>query len=297
MNSCSIIDGKKIAGGIISNLQERVRILQEKHGIHPAITVVLVGDDYASNIYVKNKCKTAESCGIKSDSVILSSATTEEELAGVIRSLNDDVNVHGILVQLPLPKQINSAKIINLIAPKKDVDCFHHFNVGALAKRQVNFEESLIPCTPKGCLILIKSVIHDLAGKTAVVIGDSNIVGRPMAFMLLNEKCTVTVCNSKTKNLAEITKNADIIVSATGIAGIVTGDMIKSGSILIDVGINRDANGKLTGDLDFESCKNIAGFITPVPGGVGPMTIACLMENVAIAACLQNNIQPQSVFK
>lgn len=280
-----LIDGKLISAEIKAEAAEEAAALKEK-GIEPCLAVVLVGDDSASQVYVRNKQKACEAVGIQSVSHVLSGGTTEAELLQLIDELNHDANVHGILVQMPVPKHIDERKVIMAIDPKKDVDCFHPVNVGYLHTGAKGF----LPCTPAGIIELIKRSGHSIEGKNCVVIGRSNIVGKPVAMLLMQENGTVTICHSKTKDLAGICRGADIIVSATGKVNTVTADMVREGAIIIDVGMNRNAEGKLCGDVDFENVKEIAGAITPVPGGVGPMTIAMLMKNCNTAARLQSGI-------
>ena len=273
-----IIDGKQIASEVKSQLKAEVEILKEK-GIFPSLAVILAGDNPASQIYVKNKIKSCEEVGIKSLSFTFDASVTEEQLIETIEALNSDKTVDGILVQLPLPKGLNEEKVLKHISDLKDVDGFSPANVGALTLGRDCFKA----CTPSGCMKLIHSTGVDIKGKNAVVIGRSNIVGKPMALMFLAEDATVTICHSKTKNLAEITKQADILVAAVGRDRMVKADMVKEGAIVIDVGMNRTSEG-LFGDVDFESVKEVASYITPVPGGVGPMTIAMLMENTVKSA-------------
>lgn len=280
-----LIDGKLISAEIKAEAAEEAAALKEQ-GIEPCLAVVLVGDNSASKVYVSNKQKACEAVGIKSVSHVLPEATTEEELLNLIDELNADKSVHGILVQMPVPKHIDDRKVIMAISPDKDVDCFHPVNVGYLHTGAKGF----LPCTPAGIIELIKRSGHSIAGKNCVVIGRSNIVGKPVAMLLMQENGTVTICHSKTQDLAGICRGADIIVSATGKVDTVTADMVKEGAIIIDVGMNRNAEGKLCGDVDFENVKEVAGAITPVPGGVGPMTIAMLMKNCNTAAKLQNNL-------
>lgn len=280
-----LIDGKKISAEIKAEAAEEAAALQTQ-GIAPCLAVVLVGDDSASQVYVNNKKKACEAVGIKSVSHVLPADTTEEALLDLIGELNTDKEIHGILVQMPVPKQIDDRKVILAISPEKDVDCFHPLNVGYLHTGAKGF----LPCTPAGIIELIKRSGHSIAGKNCVVIGRSNIVGKPVAMLLMQENGTVTICHSKTKNLAEICRGADIIVSAVGKINTVTADMVKEGAIVIDVGMNRNAEGKLCGDVDYENVKEIAGAITPVPGGVGPMTIAMLMKNCNTAARMQNGL-------
>lgn len=267
----TILDGKKLR----EKLLEILKIEIDKFEIKPTLVVILVGDDPASKIYVNNKKKTAEKLGINSIVINYPSNITETELLAKINELNNDNSVNAILVQLPLPKHISKENVINKISPKKDVDGFTPYNFGKLFTGE---EPTVYPCTPKGILLLLDEYNIEIEGKHAVVIGRSNIVGRPMAQMLLNRNATVTVCHSRTKNLANIIKTADIVVSAAG-KNIIEGEMLKSDCVVIDVGIFKDENGKTRGDVDFESASQIASYITPVPGGVGPMTIATLMLN------------------
>jgi methylenetetrahydrofolate dehydrogenase (NADP+) / methenyltetrahydrofolate cyclohydrolase len=271
----TLIDGKKIAEGLRLQVKQQVSELVAKHGAVPCLAVILVGDDPASHVYVRNKKRACEEAGIKSVEISLPASVTQNALLAEIARLNADNYVHGILVQLPVPQQINPLTIIGAIDPRKDVDGFHVVNAGKLAVG----ERGLVPCTPKGCLHLLKTHMGSLAGKHAVVLGRSNIVGKPMAQLLLNESCTVTICHSKTSVLADEIRRADIVVAAIGKPEFVTGDMLKAGAVVIDVGINRLESGKLVGDVDFASASAVASAITPVPGGVGPMTIACLLEN------------------
>lgn len=249
-------------------------------GRTPGLAVVIVGDDPASKVYVANKEKACAELGYYSEKHAMSADTTEEELLALIDKLNADDKIHGILVQLPLPSHLDDKIIINRILPEKDVDAFHPVNVGKIMIGDFDF----VPCTPAGIMELIKESEVEVEGKECVVIGRSNIVGKPMSMLLLHQNGTVTVCHSRTKNLAEVTKRADILVAAVGIPKFVTADMVKPGAVVIDVGMNRDENGKLCGDVDFDSVEPIAGAITPVPGGVGPMTIAMLMRNTLTAA-------------
>lgn len=249
-------------------------------GINPGLAVIIVGDDPASRVYVNNKKKACEECGIYSEEYALSAQTTQEELLNLIDTLNKKSDISGILVQLPVPKHIDEETIINAIDPKKDVDAFHPVNVGKIMVGNYDF----VPCTPAGVMELIRESGVEVSGKECVVVGRSNIVGKPQAMLLLHQNGTVTICHSRTKDLAEKTKNADILVAAVGIPNFIKGDMIKEGAVVIDVGINRMEDKTLCGDVDFESAKNIAGAITPVPGGVGPMTIAMLMKNTVKAA-------------
>lgn len=277
-----ILDGKKVSQELAFKLQGEVATLKA-HDIQPKLTIILVGEDPASESYVRSKKKLAESIGIESD---LIRYTPEEmdtaKLIAKIQELNNDSKVHGILVQLPLPKHIYEPEIIKAIDPKKDVDGFTAYNLGKMFL-STDFEE-LAPCTPLGVIRILESYNIDILGKEAVVVGASNIVGKPMGIMLLNRKATVTVCNSKTRDLAAQTRRADILVVAVGKAKFITADMVKEGATVIDVGINRGEDGKICGDVDFENVSTKASFITPVPGGCGPMTVACLMENVVKAA-------------
>ena len=277
-----IIDGKKISQDIKNELREEVDNLK-KTGVNPGLAVILVGNNPASKVYVSNKKKACEYIGIRSFSYELPEETTEEELLKLINDLNNNQEVHGILVQLPLPNHINENKVLLSIDPSKDVDCFHPYNVGMISIGELN---GFLPCTPAGIIELIKRSNIDIEGKNCVVVGRSNIVGKPVANLLLSHNGTVTICHSRTKNLEEICKEADILVAAIGKANFITENMVKEGAVLIDVGINRLENGKLCGDIDFENCKNKAMAITPVPGGVGPMTIAMLMKNCVKAAIM-----------
>lgn len=277
--SATIIDGKALASQIKANLQERITHLKSK-GIIPSLTVILVGDDPASAVYVNNKHNTFVQLGLKSEVLRLPAQTTQEELLEKIRALNQDPSLHGILVQLPLPKHIDTNTVIDTIDPNKDVDGFHVSNAGALMTGNPRF----IPCTPYGVMKMLESQQVTIRGAEAVVVGASNIVGKPMALLLQKEGATVTICNSKTKDLAAHTRRADILVVATGRPEMVTGDMIKPGAVVIDVGINRGSDGKLKGDVEFASASKVAGAITPVPGGVGPMTIVMLLVNTIEAA-------------
>lgn len=275
-NMDKIINGTKHAQDIKNELKEKIKASQ----LTPGLAVVLVGSDPASQVYVSYKKKACEEVGIKSFSHELAEKTTEEELVGIIKKLNQDEKVHGILVQLPLPNHIDEARVIKEISPEKDVDCFHPENIGKLYSGQKTF----LPCTPAGIMELLKREGIEIEGKECTVIGKSNIVGKPIALMLWQTGGTVTICHSRTRDLSAHTKNADILVVAVGRKNIVTKDMVKPGATIIDVGINRNDNNKLVGDVDFEGCQEIAGKITPVPGGVGPMTIACLMKNTWEAA-------------
>jgi methylenetetrahydrofolate dehydrogenase (NADP+)/methenyltetrahydrofolate cyclohydrolase len=279
-----IIDGKAFSTQFQQKLAAEVAQLKETTGITPGLAVILVGDDPASQVYVRNKGKAAEACGIHSITEYLPANTTQEYLLKRIHDFNHDNRIHGILVQLPLPATIDADKVIDAIHPDKDVDGFHVINAGKLATGQ----DSLIPCTPQGCMLLLRDIVTDLAGLHAVVIGRSNIVGKPMAQLLLQAGCTVTICHSRTRNLPEITRQADILVAAVGKPAFVQQSWVKQGAIVIDVGINRvtlpDGKSLLMGDVDFPAVSEVASAITPVPGGVGPMTIACLLANTLKAA-------------
>lgn len=284
--TAQLIDGKMISAQIKEEAAVEAAKIKEA-GVIPCLAVVLVGNDSASQVYVNNKKKACEAVGIRSVSYELDGETTEEELLRLVAQLNADETVHGILVQMPLPKHIDEEKIILAIDVKKDVDCFHPMNVGLLHTGGKGF----LPCTPAGIIELIKRSGHTIQGQNCVIIGRSNIVGKPVAILLMQENGTVTICHSKTRNLTEVCRGADIIVSATGKVNTVTADMVKAGAVVIDVGMNRNEAGKLCGDVDFEHVKEIAGAITPVPGGVGPMTIAMLMKNCLVAAKMQNNLK------
>ena len=275
----TILNGKQVAAEIRAELKTRAEALR-KDGVVPCLAVLLAGDDPASKIYVRNKKRACEEIGIESRELLFPESVTEEELIAQIRALNEDPAVDAMLVQLPLPRHINEARVLAEIAPEKDADGFHVVNAGRLFTGQT----SVLPCTPAGCMELLRRANVEFSGKHAVVVGRSNIVGKPMAMLLLNEHCTVTVCHSRTRDLARFTRDADILVAAVGRPGMITGDMIKPGAAVIDVGINRLESGKLMGDVDFESAEPVAGAITPVPGGVGPMTIAMLMQNAILAA-------------
>ena len=277
----AIIDGKAVSARLRQEMKGEVAALQAK-GITPGLAVVLVGEDPASQVYVRNKIRACEELGIRSQDHRLPADTTQERLLGLIRELNGDPAVHGILVQLPLPKQISDQAVIAAIDPKKDVDAFHPQNVGKIVQGNYDF----LPCTPAGVMALLRSTGVPVAGKECVVIGRSNIVGKPMALLMLHEHATVTICHSRTRDLAEVCRRADILIVAIGKARFVTADMVKEGAVVIDVGMDRDENGKLCGDVDFAGVEPKAGYITPVPGGVGPMTITMLMQNTITAARL-----------
>lgn len=281
----NIIDGKAVSAQVKERIKEETAKLKEQ-GIEVGLAVVIVGDDPASKVYVRNKKRACEEVGFNSYEYALPAETTEEELLDLVKKLNSDDKVNGILVQLPLPPHLDDKVIINNILPEKDVDAFHPVNVGKIMIGDYSF----LPCTPAGVMELIASTGTEIAGKECVVIGRSNIVGKPQAMLLLHKSGTVTICHSKTKNLKEVCSRADILVAAVGRAKMITSDYIKEGAVVIDVGMNRDENGKLCGDVDFEDCKEKAGYITPVPGGVGPMTIAMLMQNTLTAAKVKNGI-------
>ena len=282
----NIIDGKAVALNVKNQVKLECEALKEK-GITPGLAVIIVGDDPASQVYVRNKEKACEECGFHSVKYALDANTTQQELNALIDELNNDDSINGILCQLPLPLHLDDKEVINRIDPIKDVDAFHPVNVGAIMIGEYNF----LPCTPAGVMELIHSTGVELEGKKAVVMGRSNIVGKPMAMLLLHENATVEIAHSKTKNLSEITSEADILVAAVGKAKFVKADMVKQGAVVIDVGMDRDENGKLCGDVDFEDVREKCSYITPVPGGVGPMTIAMLMKNTLTAAKIQNNIE------
>jgi methylenetetrahydrofolate dehydrogenase (NADP+) / methenyltetrahydrofolate cyclohydrolase len=282
MTQSQIIDGKAFAEGLRRRIGQAVAELKASHGAVPGLAVVLVGEDPASQVYVRNKALQTKEVGMNSFEHRLPASTSEADLLGLIRRLNADAAVDGILVQLPLPKQIDSAKVLDAIDPDKDVDGFHIVNVGRLATGM----PGLVPCTPLGCLMLLKDRLGDLSGKRALVLGRSNIVGKPMAQLLLNESCTVTIAHSRTRDLAEECRRAEILVAAVGRPEMVRGDWVRPGATVIDVGINRverDGKARLVGDVAFAEAERVAGAITPVPGGVGPMTIACLLQNTLTA--------------
>lgn len=273
------MDGKALSARIKDRLKDEVVLLKEK-GINPCLAVIIVGDNPASRVYVNNKKAACEYIGIKSLEYALPAETAQNELTELIDSLNESKDVDGILVQLPLPSHLDEKEVINRIRPEKDVDAFHPVNVGKIMIGDYDF----LPCTPAGVMELIAESGVEISGKQCVVVGRSNIVGKPQSMLLLHKNGTVTICHSKTKNLAEVCRTADILVAAVGRANFITADMVKEGAVVIDVGINRGADGKLCGDVDFESVSKIAGAITPVPGGVGPMTISMLMRNTVTAA-------------
>lgn len=290
-----IIDGKALSAELREEIKQKTLNLKTKHGIHVGLAVIIIGEDPASEVYVRNKQKFALECGFNSIKISLPHETTEAELLEQIHELNKNKDVNGILVQLPLPKGISKEKVINAISPEKDVDGFCQINAGLLFTDQADINKTLIPCTPKGSLMLIKKALgENLAGKKCVVIGASNIVGRPMFALLLNEKCTVTITHSKTKDLKKELEGAEIVVIGTGIPNLLKGDLIPHNSVIIDVGINRitelSGKTKIVGDVNFEEAMEKASYITPVPGGVGPMTISCLLQNTLIATCNQSKI-------
>ncbi len=290
-----LIDGKAFAARVRAEVAGHVARLKADHGLTPGLAVVLVGEDPASQVYVGAKGKQTVEVGMASFEHKLPAETSEADLLALIRRLNDDPEVHGILVQLPLPSHLNSDLVINAIDPAKDVDGFHISNVGRLGTGQ----KSMVPCTPLGCLMMLRDHLGKLAGLNAVVVGRSNIVGKPMAQLLLGDSCTVTIAHSRTKDLAAVCRGADILVAAVGRPEMITGDYVKPGVTVIDVGINRiqrDGKSKLVGDVDFASAVQVAGAITPVPGGVGPMTIACLLANTLTACCRANGLpEPQGL--
>jgi len=289
MSGASIIDGKAFAEGLRARVARQVAVLNQKHGLTPGLTVMLVGEDPASQVYVRSKGKQTVEAGMKSDEIRLPADTSQDTVLAKVKALNRNPSVHGILVQLPLPRQVDSTAILNAIEPAKDVDGFHVINAGRLATGQ----DALVPCTPLGCLLMLKDRLGDLAGAEAVVVGRSNIVGKPMAQLLIKESCTVTVAHSRTRDLPAVCRRADILIAAVGKAEMIKGDWVRPGATVIDVGINRverDGKARLVGDVDFAGAAKVAGAITPVPGGVGPMTIACLLVNTVTAACRQAGV-------
>ncbi len=275
-----IIDGKKVSEHIRAQIAEGVEKLKAETDITPGLAAVLVGDDPASEIYVRNKRKACANAGMYSEEHKLPAETTEQELLNLVDRLNNDPNIHGILVQLPLPDHINETKVLRAVSPLKDVDGFHPYNIGLLVEGNPRF----ISCTPHGIIKMLEFYNIDITGKEAVIVGRSNIVGKPVSMLLLHRHATVTICHSRTKPLDEVTRRADILVAAIGRANFITGDMVKEGAVVIDVGINRNEEGKLTGDVDFEAVSQKASYITPVPGGVGPMTISMLLWNTLESA-------------
>ena len=288
-----LIDGKKFADNLCNKIAEEVTKLKDKN-ITPGLAVVRIEGDPASAIYVNMKAKKTKEVGMHSVTKILDKNTSQDGLLKIVEELNNDKSINGILVQLPLPKQINADSVINTINPDKDVDGFHAINTGRL---WTNID-SLVPCTPLGCKMLLLDELKDLTGKKAIIVGRSNIVGKPMASLLISENCTVTIAHSKTKNLKDEVKKSDIVIAAVGVPEMIKGSWIKPGATVIDVGINRIENGekKLVGDVEFSEVKKIAGAITPVPGGVGPMTIACLLHNTLIATCRKNKLEIPKFF-
>ena len=291
--TATLIDGKAFAARVRAQVAEHVAHLKDQHGITPGLAVVLVGEDPASQVYVRSKGKQTVEAGMKSVEHKLDADTSEAELLAVVEQLNADPEIHGILVQLPLPDHLDEDLVINSIAPEKDVDGFHISNVGLLGTGQ----KSMVPCTPLGCLMMLRDYHGSISGMDAVVIGRSNIVGKPMAQLLLGDSCTVTIAHSRTKDLPDVVRRADIVVAAVGRPEMVPGDWINPGATVIDVGINRldapekgEGKTRLVGDVHFESCAEVAGAITPVPGGVGPMTIACLLANTVTACCRANGL-------
>ena len=276
----TIIDGKLVTAKIREEIKNESAAFEKETGVKPGLAVIIVGDDPASQVYVRNKGKACEEVGFYSEIHRLPAETTEEELLTLVHSLNENEKIHGILVQSPLPKHLDEALIVNNIRYEKDVDAFHPVNVGKIMIGDYNF----LPCTPAGVMELLKAYDIDVCGKEVAVVGRSNIVGKPQAMLMLHANATVTICHSRTKNLKEVLNRADIVVMAIGKAKFLTADMIKEGAVVIDVGMNRDENGKLCGDVDFEECEKKASYITPVPGGVGPMTITMLMKNTLTAA-------------
>ena len=290
----NLIDGKKFADGLCEKIATEVKKIKDKK-ITPGLAVVRVGEDPASTVYVNMKAKKTKEVGMHSVTRILDEKTSQEQLLKVVEELNNDDLINGILVQLPLPEQINEDSVINAINPDKDVDGFHAINTGRLWSSI----DSLVPCTPLGCKMLLLNELKDLAGKKAIIVGRSNIVGKPMAALLIGESCTVTIAHSRTKNLQDEVKKNDIVVAAVGVPEMIKGNWIKPGATVIDVGINRiekDGKKKLVGDVEFEEAEKIAGAITPVPGGVGPMTIACLLHNTLIATCRKNKLEIPKFF-
>ncbi|CAM4180215.1 bifunctional methylenetetrahydrofolate dehydrogenase/methenyltetrahydrofolate cyclohydrolase FolD [Palleronia rufa] len=289
--SAQILDGKAFAATIRSRVAAHVDRLKDAHGLTPGLAVVVVGEDPASQVYVRSKGRQTVDCGMESFTHRLAADTPQGTLLALVKSLNDAPEVHGILVQLPLPEHIDTSLVLDAISPDKDVDGFHVSNVGRLAAGQ----DAMVPCTPLGCLMMLREHHGSLAGLDAVVLGRSNIVGKPMAQLLLGESCTVTIAHSRTKNLPDVVGRADILVAAVGRPRMIPGAWIKPGATVIDVGINRVPDGdrdRLVGDVDFDSAEKVAGAITPVPGGVGPMTIACLLANTLTACCRANGLRP-----
>ena len=294
--SAQIIDGKAFAAKVRGQVAEHVTRIKEENGITPGLAVVLVGEDPASQVYVRSKGKQTVEAGMNAYEHKLDADTSQDDLLKLIADLNADKDVHGILVQLPVPKHLNEDLVINSIAPEKDVDGFHISNVGLLGTGQ----KSMVPCTPLGCVMMLRDYHGSLSGMNAVVIGRSNIVGKPMAQLLLGDSCTVTIAHSRTKDLPAVVRGADIVVAAVGRPEMVPGDWIKPGATVIDVGINRidkpEGGTRLVGDVDYASCAEVAGAVTPVPGGVGPMTIACLLANTVTACCrIHGLVEPEGL--
>ena len=295
MSQDNIIDGKAFAAKVRARVKAQVEKMVGEHDLKPGLAVVLVGEDPASQVYVRNKAKQTVECGMRSDEIRLDATASEQEVLDVVDRLNADPGIHGILVQLPLPDQIDETAVLDRIDPTKDVDGFHVINTGRL---QVGLP-ALVPCTPRGCMMLLEDRLGDLSGKHAIVIGRSNIVGKPMAMLLLHANCTVTIAHSRTTDLPGLCRQADIVIAAVGRPKFVQGDWIKDGAAVIDVGINRipreDGKTRLVGDVDFDAAVGHCGPITPVPGGVGPMTIACLLANTVTAACRSVGIEEPEV--
>ncbi len=293
--TATIIDGKAFSARVRAEAGRKVTVLKEQHDLTPGLAVVLVGEDPASQVYVRNKGKATVEAGMKSEEIRLDVTATEQEVLDVVHRLNADPTIHGILVQLPLPKQVDEMAVLDAIDPMKDVDGFHVINTG----RQAVGLPAMVPCTPLGCLMMLKDTLGDLSGLNAVVVGRSNIVGKPMASLLLSENCTVTIAHSRTRDLPAVCRGADILVAAVGRPEMIRGDWVKPGATVIDVGINRipkeDGKTRLVGDVCFDEAVEVAGAITPVPGGVGPMTIACLLANTVTAACRQSGIPEPEV--
>jgi len=297
----TLIDGKAFAADLVDRVAAASARLMAAHGVKPGLAVVIVGEDPASQVYVRNKGETTRRSGMRSDTHCLAETTSQSELLALVANLNADAGIHGILVQLPLPGHIDASAVLDAIDPDKDVDGFHVVNAGRLAVGQ----PGLVPCTPLGCLMLLKAELGDLTGLNAVIIGRSNIVGKPMAQLLLAESCTVTIAHSKTRDLPALCRAADILVAAVGRPGMVRGDWVKPGAAVIDVGINRvpsrdpvkaaEGRTRLVGDVAFEEAAAVAGRITPVPGGVGPMTIACLLANTYTSACRFAGVEPETL--
>ncbi|MBE7636419.1 bifunctional methylenetetrahydrofolate dehydrogenase/methenyltetrahydrofolate cyclohydrolase FolD [Sneathiella sp. P13V-1] len=294
--SAHIIDGREFSAKVKDTVAKQVAVLKDKYQVTPGLAVVLVGEDPASQVYVRNKNHSTVEAGMKSEEIKLPDTATEEEVLAVVNRLNEDDSIHGILVQLPLPDQIDETAVIDAISPEKDVDGFHVINTG----RQAVGLPAMVPCTPRGCIMMLQDYLGDLSGLNAVVVGRSNIVGKPMASLLLEQSCTVTIAHSRTKDLPDVCRRADILVAAVGRPEMIKGDWVKPGATVIDVGINRipkeDGKTRLVGDVEFETAKEVAGAITPVPGGVGPMTIACLLANTITAACRIHDVDEDGLL-